>query len=150
MFTGRAEYRLLLRSDNADRRLMPHGRRFGLIDDATWKRFEEKCRRIKNLTADLRRLTRQGQSLFEMLKSPQVKLADVVAGEPELREQHIPREALEEVEIEVVREAGGRPTIQYHGRAAQVAACLGVSRAALSITHTADLAMASVVLENGS
>ena len=100
MFTGRAEYRLLLRSDNADRRLMPHGRRFGLIDDATWKRFEEKCRRIKNLTADLRRLTRQGQSLFEMLKSPQVKLADVVAGEPELREQHIPREALEEVEIE--------------------------------------------------
>ena len=54
------------------------------------------------------------------------------------------------LEIEVVREAGGRPTIQYHGRAAQVAACLGVSRAALSITHTADLAMASVVLENGS
>ena len=54
------------------------------------------------------------------------------------------------LEIEVVREAGGRPAIQFHGRAAQVAARLGVARAALSITHTADLAMASVVLENGA
>ena len=54
------------------------------------------------------------------------------------------------LEIEVVSEASGRPTIQYHGRAAQFAARLGVSRAALSITHTADLAMASVVLEDGS
>ena len=54
------------------------------------------------------------------------------------------------LEIEVVREAGGRPTIRFHGRAAQVAARLGVARAALSITHTAALAMASVVLENGA
>ena len=53
------------------------------------------------------------------------------------------------LEIEVVREAGGRPAIRFHGRAAQVAARLGVSRAALSITHTAALAMASVVLEDG-
>ena len=53
------------------------------------------------------------------------------------------------LEIEVVSEASGRPTIQYHGRAAQFAARLGVSRAALSITHTSGLAMASVVLEDG-
>jgi holo-[acyl-carrier protein] synthase len=53
------------------------------------------------------------------------------------------------LEIEVVREASGRPTIQFHGRAAQFAARLGVARATLSITHTADLAMASVVLEGG-
>jgi holo-[acyl-carrier protein] synthase len=53
------------------------------------------------------------------------------------------------LEIEVVREPNGRPAIQFHGRAAQVAARLGVARAALSITHTATLAMASVVLENG-
>jgi holo-[acyl-carrier protein] synthase len=53
------------------------------------------------------------------------------------------------LEIEVVREPSGRPTIQFHGRAAEIAARLGVARAALSITHTADLAMASVVLENG-
>jgi holo-[acyl-carrier protein] synthase len=51
-------------------------------------------------------------------------------------------------EIEVVREPGGRPTIQFHGRAEQMAARLGVRHAALSITHTTDLAMASVVLEN--
>ena len=53
------------------------------------------------------------------------------------------------LEIEVVREAGGRPTLRFHGRAAQIAASLGVGRAALSITHTAALAMASVVLEDG-
>ena len=53
------------------------------------------------------------------------------------------------LEIEVVREPSGRPTLRFHGRAAQFAARLGVARATLSITHTADLAMASVVLEGG-
>ena len=52
------------------------------------------------------------------------------------------------LEIEVVREPSGRPTLQFHGRAAQFAARLGVARAALSITHTGQLAMASVVLED--
>jgi holo-[acyl-carrier protein] synthase len=53
------------------------------------------------------------------------------------------------LEIEVVRESSGRPTLQFHGRAAQIAAGLGAARAALSITHTGALAMASVVLEDG-
>ena len=53
------------------------------------------------------------------------------------------------LEIEVVREPGGRPTIAFHGRAAQIAGHLGVVHAALSITHTGSLAMASVVLEDG-
>ncbi len=53
------------------------------------------------------------------------------------------------VEIEVVREASGRPTLRFHGRAAAMAARLGARHAALSITHTGDLAMASVVLEDG-
>jgi len=53
------------------------------------------------------------------------------------------------LEIEVVREPSGRPTLQFHGRAAQMAARLGATRAALSITHTNELAMASVVLEDG-
>lgn len=52
------------------------------------------------------------------------------------------------LEIEVVRLPGGRPTLQFHGRAAQWAARLGAVRIALSITHTADLAMASVILED--
>ena len=53
------------------------------------------------------------------------------------------------LEIEVGREPGGKPTLQFHGRAAEFAARLGARRAALSITHTAELAMASVVLEDG-
>ena len=53
------------------------------------------------------------------------------------------------LEIEVVREPGGRPTLRFHGRAAEIAAALGVVRAALSLTHTAELAMASVCLKTG-
>lgn len=52
------------------------------------------------------------------------------------------------LEIEVVRESGGRPSIRFHGRAAEFASRLGVVHAALSLTHTASLSMASVVLEN--
>lgn len=52
------------------------------------------------------------------------------------------------LEIEVARAPGGRPTLQFHGRAAEFAARLGVQRAALSITHTTALAMASVMLED--
>jgi len=54
------------------------------------------------------------------------------------------------LEIEVAREAGGRPTLQFHGRAAEIARHLGVARAALSITHTGEVAMASVILEKDS
>lgn len=53
------------------------------------------------------------------------------------------------LEIEVKREPSGRPTICFHGRAAEIAARQGVARAHLSLTHTAELAAASVVLEDG-
>src|SRR6202022_530461 len=52
MFTSRAEYRLLLRHDNADRRLTPIGRRIGLVSDEAWNRLERKERAITDLTAD--------------------------------------------------------------------------------------------------
>ena len=52
------------------------------------------------------------------------------------------------LEIEVVREPGGKPSLRFHGRAAEIAAALGVAHTALSLTHSGDLAMASVVLED--
>jgi len=51
-------------------------------------------------------------------------------------------------DCEVVRQPGGRPSIAFHGKAAEFAARLGVKNAALSLTHTAEQAMAQVILEN--
>jgi holo-[acyl-carrier protein] synthase len=51
------------------------------------------------------------------------------------------------LEIEVVREPGGRPALRFHGRAAERAGRMGVRQSALSLTHTASLAFASVVLD---
>ena len=51
-------------------------------------------------------------------------------------------------DVEVRREPGGRPTLAFHGKAAEFAAKLGVKHAALSLTHTKEQAMAQVILEN--
>lgn len=52
------------------------------------------------------------------------------------------------VDVEVVRQKGGRPTVKLHGEAGKIADALGVKNIALSITHTADQAFAQVIFEN--
>jgi len=58
------------------------------------------------------------------------------------------RRGVKWVDFEVVRELGGRPTLALGGEAAKIAEQLGVKRVALSITHTAEQALAQVIFEN--
>ena len=72
MFTSRAEYRLLLREDNADLRLTPIGRELGLVDDHRWSVFAAKRSAVD---AERDRL----KSVADLLKRPEYKYSDVVA-----------------------------------------------------------------------
>jgi tRNA uridine 5-carboxymethylaminomethyl modification enzyme len=66
MFTSRAEFRLHLRIDNADRRLTPHGRRVGLISDAAWDDFQNKQQRLESVKKLLERTRLTPQMLANL------------------------------------------------------------------------------------
>src|SRR5947209_2328082 len=66
MFTSRAEFRLQLRIDNADRRLTPHGRRIGLINDAAWEEYLARQARAQKLSALLEK-TKACSELLETI-----------------------------------------------------------------------------------
>ena len=72
MFTSRAEYRLLLRHDNADRRLTPLGRRVGLVNDDDWRRLQTKQDGIAGLTELLRSRRYDNDTLERWLKRTEV------------------------------------------------------------------------------
>jgi tRNA uridine 5-carboxymethylaminomethyl modification enzyme len=78
MFTSRAEYRLQLRHDNADRRLTPLGRAAGLVDDAAWDRLQAKERGIAAVTECLRSRRHQGKTLEQWLRRPETGWQDLL------------------------------------------------------------------------
>jgi tRNA uridine 5-carboxymethylaminomethyl modification enzyme len=84
MFTSRAEYRLLLRADNADRRLTPLARHLGLVGQDRWRRLQTKEAEIARIAGLLEATHCGSVSLAKMLRRPEVTWEDVVARLPEL------------------------------------------------------------------
>jgi tRNA uridine 5-carboxymethylaminomethyl modification enzyme len=95
MFTSRAEYRLLLREDNADLRLTPKGRELGLVDDERWRAFETKRAAVSDLQERLKRK-------WVRPETEQAALAEQYWGKPLLKEASL-IELLRRPEVDIQR-----------------------------------------------
>jgi tRNA uridine 5-carboxymethylaminomethyl modification enzyme len=100
MFTSRAEYRLSLRADNADRRLTGLGIGLGLVEKAREKRFTDKVEAIGQIETWLKHTRRGGSSLWQLLRQHQHPLGDNLAEEDFIRELAPRPEILESVLID--------------------------------------------------
>ncbi|MDE2217803.1 MAG: tRNA uridine-5-carboxymethylaminomethyl(34) synthesis enzyme MnmG, partial [Planctomycetota bacterium] len=101
MFTSLAEYRLLLRQDNADRRLMKYGYRYGLISEQQWQKLVKKEHTITEVLAYMDKKMVGADTLAKILSRPGKAFDDLLTIDEGLAQKQISKEVKEQVEIEV-------------------------------------------------